>query len=231
MSTIVNNKLPLTRIQKLIGRLMLHSKRHRPCCYLKVQIDLTRLIAIRKPYCKAVGVSVTTNDFFFYAIAQAAKTFPLMTARLDETGSWVQIPEKFGVGFAITAPQGLVVPVIKNSTEKSLPEIAIQSSELVKKARANKLVPDDFDGTNIVFSSLGMYGLNSFFAVVPPDATAIFSIGKLNDTIVPIDDNFIARKIMSISLAVDRTIVDEFYAAAFLRCVAEQLENPEVIIG
>lgn len=229
MEKPLNNKLPLTRIQKLIGRLMLQAKREKPFFYLESKADLTELVKFRKPYCKRAGVRVTTNDFFFCAIARAIKQFPLMAGMIDESGENILISKQIGVGFAVSAPQGLVVPVIQDTADKGLPAIAKESAALLKKARSNRLVPDDFYGGNVVLSGLGMYGIHSFLAIAPPDSAGIISLGKIDEYWVPIDGDMIARKMMSIAFAADRRITDEFYAARFLKNIVEQLGNPEAM--
>ncbi|MHC4325791.1 MAG: 2-oxo acid dehydrogenase subunit E2 [Planctomycetota bacterium] len=231
MNKTCENRVPLTRIQKLIGKYMLQSKCQGPCCYLEARADMTDLVAMRRPYCKRAGVRVTTNDFFFCAIARSAKKFPLMAGHLDDNEANIRIGDNVGVGFAVVAPQGLVVPVIKNVLGKSLPQIAVQSSALVEKARANKLTLGDFEDADIIFSSLGMYGVSSFFGIKPPGIASIVSVGKFEDTIVPSKGNLAIRKTMSVGLAADRRIVNEFYAAKFLNCVVELLQAPEMLIA
>ena len=225
MNEIADNKVPLTRIQKLIGRLMLQAKQQMPFCYLQANANLTDLTKMRKPYCKRVGVRVTTNDFFLYAIAQAIKKYPMMTLRSGPDKN-LHFACRPGVGFAVAAAQGLVVPVVRDVADKSLPEIAGMSNELLKKARANSLMPDDFSGANIVLSGLGMYGVTSFYAIAPPGTMGIVSLGTMQDTIVPVNGDMMARKIMSIGLAVNNSLIDDFYAAQFLNCIVGQVENP-----
>lgn len=221
--------MPLTRIQKFIGKIMLQSKHQKPCCHLQCRANLTTLNYMRKPYCKQIGTRVTTNDFFFRAIANAAKKFPLVAACIDPQDENIQLNNEIGIGFAVSAPQGLVLPVIKNIIDKPLPTIALESGNLLKKARSNKLRPSDFDGANIVFSSLGMYGVNSFFAIVPPKSTAIISVGTLDDTVMPANGNLMVQKIMSIGLAADNRIVNDFYVAQFLQCLVHGIENPKTL--
>ena len=225
------NTLPLTRIQKLIGKLMFDAKVEQPSCYMQISIDMTELVKIRKPYCKEAGVRVSTNDFIMSAMAKATADYPLLAGRLDEHEENIIIAEQIGVGLAVAAPQGLVVPVIKDASEKTLPQIANEAIDLLNKARSNKLVPDDFDGANVVLSGLGMYGVDSFYAIAPPGATAIISIGTIDETAVPVGGEIESRKIMSAGLAVNRKIVDETYAARFLNCVKEKLEDPGVLTG
>ena len=124
------------------------AKRSQPCCYMQISMDMTDLVKIRKKFSKETGVRITTNDFFICAMARAAADFPLMTGQLDKNSENIIIAEQIGVGFAVAAPQGLMVPVVKGTAEKTLQQIAIDSDSLLKKARSNKLAPDDFDGGN-----------------------------------------------------------------------------------
>jgi pyruvate dehydrogenase E2 component (dihydrolipoamide acetyltransferase) len=225
----VQNTIPLTRIQKLIGKLMFDSKINQPSFYMQVNIDMTELVGLRKAYCKEVGVRVSTNDFIMCAMAKAAADYPLFAGKIDEHGENIIIAEQIGVGLAVAAPQGLVVPVIKDASEKTLPQIANEAIELLNKARANKLGPDDFDGANVVLSGLGMYGVDSFYAIAPPGATAIISIGTIDDTAVPMKNTIVTRRMMSTGLAANIKIVDEAYAARFLTRVKDILERPRTL--
>ncbi len=228
---VKHNQLPLSRIQKLIGDYMHQSKRDKACAYLRVRVDLTDLVAMRKKYCRRVKVRVTTNDFFVYAIARAVKEYPLMAATIDPTGNHLVIAENIGIGFAVAAPQGLVVPVLKQMNDKSLIETANDSQRLLEKARANKLLPDDFDGANMVLTGLGMYGIESFYAISPPSATGILSIGNIEEAVMPVDGGFEMRRMMYAALAFDQRVVDEFYAAQFLKMILDLLQNPAAMTG
>ncbi|MHC5172995.1 MAG: 2-oxo acid dehydrogenase subunit E2, partial [Planctomycetota bacterium] len=156
---------------------------------------------MRKKYCRRVNVRVTTNDFFIYAIARAIKEYPLMAATIDSSGNNLVIPESIGVGFAVAAPQGLVVPVLKQMNDRTLIETADESQRLLEKARANKLLPDDFDGANMVLTGLGMYGIESFYAISPPSATGILSIGNIEEAVMPVEGGFEMRRMMYAALA------------------------------
>jgi pyruvate dehydrogenase E2 component (dihydrolipoamide acetyltransferase) len=210
---------------------MLQSKRSKASAYLRMRADLTDLVLLRKAYCRRAKVRVTTNDFFIYAIAQAVKQYPLMAATIDPDRNDLVIAENIGVGFAVAAPQGLVVPVLKQMNDKTLPQTAAESENLLKRARSNKLLPDDFDGANMVLTGLGMYGIESFYAISPPSATGILSIGNIEEAVVPSEDGFQTRKMMYVALAFDQRVMDEFYAAKFLRMVIDLLQHPKKLIG
>jgi pyruvate dehydrogenase E2 component (dihydrolipoamide acetyltransferase) len=218
--------LPLTRIQKLIGRLMLQSKQTKAAGYISVHADLTALNDMRREYCRKVGVRATTNDFFMMAIVRAINKYPMLSASLDAARENFILSEKIGVGFAVAAPQGLVVPVVQDVGNKSLIELSKEAEILLNKARANKLMPDDFDGANVVLTGLGMFGIHQFYAIAPPSATGIVSIGLIEDTVTVVEGQPGIRKKMDVALAYDGQIVDEFYAADFLRHVVDQLEDP-----
>lgn len=226
MDTQETRRLPLTRIQKLIGHLMLQSKQTKATGYLSVWADVTDLPAMRKKYSKKTGVRVTTNDLVLHAMATALREYPLLSAGLDRAGGDLVIPERIGLGFAVAAPQGLVVPVIQDAGSKTLTQIAQASEALLHRARANQLLPDDFEGANLVLSGLGMYGIEWFYAIAPPSATGILSIGYIGECLMPIHGEPTVRKRLNLSLAVDQCVVDDFTAARFLRRIADQLEDP-----
>lgn len=231
MTETMQTTIPLTRIQKLIGSLMQQSKQTKAGGYLSVWADLTELTAMRKKYCRQAGVRVTTNDMILYAMGRAILKYPLAGARIDEAAGRLVIPESIGLGFAVAAPQGLVVPVIRQAQRMSLTQIAEAADDLLKRARANKLIPDDFEGATLVLSGLGMYGVEWFYAVAPPSATGIVSIGFIEDQCVPVDGVAATRKRMNLSLAIDQRVVDDFMAAAFLRHIADLLEDPWMLVG
>ncbi len=226
METLNSRHLPLTRIQKLIGHLMLVSKQTKASGYLSVWADVTDLPAMRKQYSRRTGVRTTTNDLVLYAMAAAMREFPLLSAVIDRESQELILPERIGLGFAVAAPQGLVVPVIQDAGNKTLTQIAQASEALLHRARANQLLPDDFEGANLVLSGLGMYGIEWFYAIAPPSATGIISIGYISDYVAAVKGQPAIRKRINLSLAVDQCIVDDFTAGRFLRRIADQLEDP-----
>lgn len=220
--------LPLTRIQKLICKRMLESKRNKPCFYLEAKADITELMAMRPKLRKAFGVRITTNAFYIHALALAAKEFPLTVGRLD--GDCIKIAQRLNVGFAVNTPQGLIVPVVKDADEKLLPDIAREEKLLTDKARDNKLTLVEIEGETIALSNLGAYGTDSFIGIVPPPTSTIVSVGNVTHTVVPIDGEMPERKIVTLTVAADRRVVDEIYAARFLAFMKERLQNPKELI-
>ena len=217
--------IPLTRIQKLIGERMSLSKMSKPCCYLEINTDVTELMAIRPKLRKSLGVKITTNTFYIHALALAVQEYPLMAGKMS--GDNIEIADHVNIGFAVNAPQGLVVPVIRDAGKKTLPEIACEEKILIDKARDNQLTLEDIEGETVAMSNLGVYGIDSFYGIVPPPASTILAVGNILRTIVPKNGKAEVRKMVSLSIAVDNKDINDFYAARFLLFIKQLLQNPE----
>jgi len=224
--------VPLSRIQKLIGRRMCASKQTKPCFYVETTADVTELMASRRKLGKSLGVKITTNAFYIRAVALAVVRYPLMIGLLDgaiERGM-VGIPQCVNVGFAVSAPHGLVVPVVRSANEKSLAEIAMLEKELTDKARDNQLTLDEIQGETIALSNLGAYGIDSFIGIVPPPTSSIVAVGNVINKVVSRAGEVVARKVVSLSVAADHTIINGRYAAEFLSLIRDQLEDSRRLV-
>ncbi|MHC4462016.1 MAG: 2-oxo acid dehydrogenase subunit E2 [Planctomycetota bacterium] len=220
--------IPLTRIQKLIGERMLKSKLSKPCFYIESKADVTELMGLRPRLSKSLGVKITSNAFLIRTLALSVKEYPLMVGRLN--GDNIQIADAINVGFAVNAPQGVIVPVIKNANRKSLAEIASEEKLLTEKTRSNKLALEEMEGETIALSNLGVYGTDSFFGIVPPPTSTILAVGNVVKMVCPDDDTTTVRTITSLTLAVDHRVINGAYAAQFLNFITEQLQNPQCLI-
>lgn len=228
MENPAKKSVRLTKIQRLIAERMLNSKRNKPCFYIASKADVTELMGLRRKLGKSLGVKITSNAFFIRALALAARKYPVMTGRLD--CDKIVLADAINVGFAVSGPRGLVVPVIKDADKKSLAEIAASDELLTDKARHNKLTLEDMQGETIALSNLGAYGIDSFLGIVPPPASTILSAGNIVRTIVPDAGKMAVRKIADLSLAVDHRVINGLYAARFLSFIIEQLQNPQQLI-
>jgi pyruvate dehydrogenase E2 component (dihydrolipoamide acetyltransferase) len=228
LSNPTKNHIPLTHIQKLIGKRMVQSKQNKPCFYIELKADVTELLALRPRLRKSLGVKITTDAFYVRALALAARQYPLLLGIID--GDNIRVSDSVNVGFAVNAPQGLVVPVVKDADKKTLAEIAELEKVLVEKARDNLLTLEEMEGETIALSNLGAYGTDSFFGIVPLPASTILAVGNADREVVPIDGKPAEKKIVSLSLAVDRRVADEVYAAKFLGAIREQLQNPQQLV-
>jgi len=221
-------RIPLTRIQKLIGERMLKSKLSKPCFYIESKADVTELMALRLKLSKSLGVKITSNAFFIRVLALAVRKYPVMAGKPDK--DYIRLAEAINVGFAVNSPQGLVVPVIKHADKKDLAEIARQEKLLTEKARSNKLTLVEMEGETVALSNLGVYGIDSFLGIVPPPTSTILCVSNVVRMVVPANGQIVVRKITGLSLAVDHRIINGVYAAEFLNFIVEQLQNPQRLI-
>ena len=228
MKKIAPKRLAISHIQKLIGRRMLTSKQTKPCFYIQTRADVTELMDLRHKLKKKIGVKVTTNVFYIRAIAFSAIKFPLVLGKID--GDKIRIADSVNVGFAVNAPQGLVVPVMKNVPDMALVEIAKTEKLLTDKARANKLTLDEITDETIALSNLGAYGIDSFIGIVPPPTSVIVAVGNTLHQAVVRDGVICERKMVCLSAAVDHCVINGDYAARFLSHLKELLENPSSLI-
>ena len=229
MAIKTETRIPMSRIQKLIGERMLDSKQTKPCYYMGIDADTTELMDSRHELKKQLGVKITSNTFYIKALGIAVKEFPLMVGSLQ--GDSIKIADSINVGFAVNAPHGLIVPVVKEADKKTLAQIANLEKELTDKARSNKLTLDEISGETIGLSNLGVYDIDSFIGIVPPPATTILNVGNTLRTAVPKDGQILIRKITDLTIAVDSRVVPDPYAAKFLARIGDLLRGPKQLIS
>jgi pyruvate dehydrogenase E2 component (dihydrolipoamide acetyltransferase) len=214
---------PLTKKQKLTAERMLKSKREIPCFYLTVKTDVTDLVELRIKLNKTGSTKISYNDFIIRAVAIGLQKFPIMTGQL--VGNAIKLPCTINVGLAVSTPDGLVVPVVKDAHKKNVKQITADAKALIEKTQNEKLLLTDLEGACITVSNLGVFGIDSFIPIVIPGQCSILGIGRITDTCVPDNGNVIIRKLMSMTLSVDHKIANGAYAAQFLDFTRKLLED------
>jgi len=202
---------------------MLKSKREIPCFYLTVRADVTDLVALRTRVNEAGDVKISYNDFIIKAVAAGLEKYPVMTGQLD--GETIKLAPTINVGLAISVPDGLVAPILKNVEKKDIKQVARDSQALIERARSDKLVPADLEGGCITVSNLGAFGIDNFIPIVVPGQCSIVGIGRITETCVPDDGGIALRKMMNMTLSADHKVVNGAYAAQFLDYVRKLLED------
>ncbi|MHC4501543.1 MAG: dihydrolipoamide acetyltransferase family protein, partial [Planctomycetota bacterium] len=209
--TNIGGNLPLSRLQKITAERMLQSKREIPCFYLTVKTDVTELVEFRAEFNRTSDVKVSYNDFILRAVAIAMEDFRVMTGRF--AGDRIELADSIDIGLAISVPDGLVAPVVKNVNKKGVVEIARETQLLIEKARNKKLTLSDLEGGSITVSNLGAFGIDSFIPIVVPGQSSILGMGRITDTCVPSNSDIETRKLMCMSLSVDHRVTSGAYAA------------------
>jgi pyruvate dehydrogenase E2 component (dihydrolipoamide acetyltransferase) len=219
----LGDTIPLNRLQKITAERMLKSKREIPCFYLTVKADVTGLVKLRTKLNETSDVKISYNDFIMKAVATGLEKFPIMTGQL--AGDAIKIVDAIHIGLAISVPDGLVAPVVKDVNKKDVKQIARDGQALIERARSNKLSPTDLEGGCITVTNLGSFGIESFIPIVVPGQCSILGIGQITDTCVPDDEEILVRKLMNMTLSVDHKVTNGAYAAQFLDFVRKLLED------
>jgi pyruvate dehydrogenase E2 component (dihydrolipoamide acetyltransferase) len=215
--------IPVNRLQRITAEKMLKSKQEIPCFYLTVKADVTDLVELRTKLNETGDVKLSYNDFLLKAVATGLEKYPIMTGQL--AGEEIRLAETIGIGLAISVPDGLVAPIVKEVNKKDVRQIALDSQALIERARGNKLAPTDVEGGCITVSNLGAFGIDNFIPIVVPGQCSILGLGQISDTCVPDNGNIMVRKLMNMTLSVDHKVANGAYAAKFLDFVKKMLED------
>ncbi|MDR7484679.1 MAG: dihydrolipoamide acetyltransferase family protein [Armatimonadota bacterium] len=199
-----------------------------PHFFLLREVDATRLIAWRETYQKRVGTEVTYTDLLVRLVSTALGAHPHLNARWD--AGHIVFHEAIHIGVAVATEAGLVVPVIHDAGRLSVAEIARRRAELVERARAGRLRPDDIQGGTFTISNLGMYGVDAFVAIINPPQAAILAVGRIAGRVVPVDGQPAVRPMMLLCLSCDHRVVDGVRGAQFLAALVDLIEEPASLV-
>jgi pyruvate dehydrogenase E2 component (dihydrolipoyllysine-residue acetyltransferase) len=191
--------------------------------------DITQLEEFRKKNLKkveAAGGHLTITSILVKVCEAALKNFPQFNSSIDLQKKEIIYKKYFNIGVAVDTDRGLLVPVLKNTDKKNVTEISKELNELASKARDKKITPEEMEGGNFTISNLGGIGGTSFTPIVYSPQVAILGVSRAGKEAVYVNDNFVPRLILPLSLTYDHRIIDGADAARFLRWVSETLENP-----
>jgi pyruvate dehydrogenase E2 component (dihydrolipoamide acetyltransferase) len=217
----------LTRLQQTVARRMAESKATAPDFVLNIDVDMEEAVDLRKRLKAAAteGQPVPSfNDFVVKAAALALVDFPRANGAYRD-GKF-ELYSRVNVGVAVAGQDALVVPTVFDADSKSLGQIAKESRALAERVRAGAITPPELSSGTFTVSNLGMFGIQSFVAVINPPQAAILAVGAMQPTPVVRDGEVVVRNIMRLTLACDHRILYGADAAVFLGRIRERLENP-----
>jgi pyruvate dehydrogenase E2 component (dihydrolipoamide acetyltransferase) len=214
----------MSRMRRVIGERLTFSATTVPQFTVTVAVDMTRLLALRTEL-KAAGNPLTVTDFIVSAAAQTLAEFPDVNSRTDGISVWPR--RRVHVGLAVSLPDGLVVPVIRDADRRSLEDLHARTAQLAEAARNGTLGPDDMAGSTFTISNLGMFGVEEFSAIINPGESAILAVSSIVPTPVAVGDGIGIRQIMKLTLTSDHRIVDGELAARFLNALRRRLQDAE----
>jgi pyruvate dehydrogenase E2 component (dihydrolipoamide acetyltransferase) len=220
----------LTSTRKTIARRLTEAWQA-PVFQLGVSAEMTEALALRERLVERLGegdAKPTVNDLLTKLVAVALTRHRALNATF--TGDAIHRSSTANVGIAVAAPNGLIVPVIRNADRLSVQEIARARADLVGRARDGKLTLQDLEGGTFTISNLGMYGVEQFVAVLNPPQVAILAVGAVKDTPIAIDGEVDVAPVMQLVLTCDHRAIDGADGAEFLRTLVAFLEQPALAL-
>jgi pyruvate dehydrogenase E2 component (dihydrolipoamide acetyltransferase) len=213
---------PMSRMRQVIAARLTESFTTTPHFFVTVAVDMTDLVNFRSEL-KAQRASYTVTDFIAKAVALSLVEFPIVNSTTD--GKNIRWHSKVHLGLAVNLEQGLVVPVIRDADELSLGELHDCAAELVAKARAGKLTPDEMGGSTFTISNMGMLDIENFTAIINPGESAILAVSSTLKQPVVKGGQIVVRDIMKMTLSCDHRIIDGATAARFANAIKQKLEE------
>jgi pyruvate dehydrogenase E2 component (dihydrolipoamide acetyltransferase) len=226
--------VPLSSIRRTIARRMQQSFQESPHIVLSVEVDMTEAEAARKRlnvHAEKTGQSrITMTALIVKVVAWALRRHPYLNSSFNEDS--ISLWKNINIGVAAAAPQGLVVPVLKDADQLGVNEINVRLSAMADRARRNALKLDDVQGGTFTISNLGMFGIPHFRAVINPPESAILAVGSIVRRPVVIDeqDHVEVRPMLSLTLSADHRVIDGIVAARFLGDLLTALESPDLLL-
>jgi pyruvate dehydrogenase E2 component (dihydrolipoyllysine-residue acetyltransferase) len=223
----------LSGMRKAIAEKMLAGKTETAQTYMGISVDATKILALRETLTpgieKTAGVRLTITDLLLKITAAAIALHPVINTRWTPEGIiWL---DAIHLGMAMALKEGLIVPVIRDIGKKSLSEVAQARDALVAKGKAGKLSPDEIRGSTFTLSSLGMFGLEEFTAIINQPESAILAVGAILDKPVAINKEVVVRPMMKLTLSYDHRVIDGAPAAEFMKTLKEIMTEPLLILA
>ena len=224
--------IEMDRMRKLIAEHMLNSKRISPHVQSFVEADVTKIVnwrnRIKDEFLRNEGEKITFTPIFIYFIIKAIKDYPMVNVQVD--GDKIIKKKHINIGMAVALPNGnLIVPVIKDADRLSLTGLTKAVNDLAKRARENKLKPDEITGGTYTITNIGSFGNIAGSAIINQPQVAIMALGairKMPAVIETPDGDMIGiRQKMILSHSYDHRVVDGMLGGLFAKRVAEYLEN------
>ncbi len=222
--------IPLSNMRRVIARRLSESMFSAPHYYLNVAIAMDELLATRARLNEGREKKASMNAFLMAIAGRALLHHPKVNSSWN--GDSIIRHAATDIGLAVAQPDGLITPVVRDCGHKGIMAIDAELTDLVDRARSGKLQPSEYEGATFTISSLGSSGIDEFTAVINPPGSAILAVGAIRkEPVVGKDDTITIRQRMRVTLSCDHRVIDGAVGAAFLRELADMLENPMLALA
>jgi len=228
MGEELSKSFPNSQMRRVIAKRLSESKFSAPHFYLGVEFNMDNVITFREQYNTIPNTKISFNDIIVKACAMALKKHPEVNSVWHED----QILHNYHIhiGVAVAVDEGLVVPVVKFTDEKSLPEIGSLVKDFASRARNKKLKPNEMEGSTFTVSNLGMFEIQEFTSIINQPNSAILSVGSIEQKPVVKSGKIMIGNIMKLTLACDHRSVDGVTGSKFLQTLRKYIENPITLL-
>ena len=220
-------EVALDGMRRVVAARLTEAKQTVPHFYLRREIGLDALLALRAQINAkgaARGVKLSVNDFIIRACALALQAVPDCNAVW--AGDRILRFSASAVAVAVAVEGGLFTPVLRDAEAKALSQLSAEMKDLATRARARKLAPQEYQGGAFAISNLGMFGVESFDAIINPPHAAILAVGAGVRKPVARGEAVVIETVMSVTLSADHRVIDGALGAQFLQAVKDCLEDP-----
>jgi len=224
--------IPIAGARKIISERMAYSAFTAPHINLSLKVDMTEAIRLREqvlePLKAQTGQKVSYTAILARAVATVLPRHPYLNASLSDGN--IILWDDIHLGIATSVEENLIVPVIREAQSRSLGQIVTALADLTERARSRRLTSSEMMGSTFTISNLGMFGIESFTAIINPPESAILAVGKMVDTPVAHEGQIVLRPMMELTACADHRISDGATVARFLADLKASLENPYLLI-
>jgi len=222
----------MSNLRKTVSRRLVEAKNTTAMLTTFNEVDMSRIMALRTQYKDKFKEKHSVNlgfmSFFTKACCYALQEWPAVNAYID--GDSIVYHNYCDISIAVSAPKGLVVPVIRNAESLSMAEIEKKVVELATKARDNKLALEEMQGGTFTITNGGVFGSLLSTPIINIPQSAILGMHKIEERPVVVDKQIVIRPMMYLALSYDHRIIDGKESVSFLVRVKELLENPELLL-
>jgi pyruvate dehydrogenase E2 component (dihydrolipoamide acetyltransferase) len=229
-AAVEDQMVAVDRLRAAIGRRLVEAKQQVPHFYITHEYDMEAVLKLRSDLNGLLPdeQKLTVNDFLVKAVALALRQFPNINASLESTT--IRRHGRVNVGVAVAVPGGLLTVVCKDADQKPLRVISSEVKEMVARARAGKVRPEDIEGSTFSISNLGMFDVEHFVAIINPPETAILAIGSARQVPVVINGEIKVGTRMLATISADHRVTDGAEAAQFLQALETYIEKPMSLV-
>ncbi|AZA50408.1 pyruvate dehydrogenase [Chryseobacterium carnipullorum] len=223
-----DTETPNSQVRNIIAKRLAESKFSAPHYYLMVEINMDKAIEARKEINSLPDTKISFNDMIIKATAVALRKHPQVNS--SWAGDKVIHRGNINVGVAVAIPDGLVVPVLKNTDQMNYTQISAAVKDMATRAKNKGLKANEMEGSTFSVSNLGMFGIETFTSIINQPNSAILSVGAIIEKPIVKDGQIVVGNIMKLSLACDHRVVDGATGAQFLQTLKTYLESPLTLL-